>query len=406
MTKSMKYSAAGLIIVLFLITSICRLATSIYLPALPIIGEDLHLKETVLGLTLTVYFFGFSFFTLIAGPLSDAWGRRRVLLSGGVIFLAGSLTCALAQDGTALLAGRLLQALGACSIPVTGRALIRDAFDDQQVITIIGWLGVFGALVPAVAPILGGIITEFAGWRYTFGFLAFTSFCIMLATAMTLPETLPAEKRHPLTLAHIFKSFATMLTHRGFLFAILPVIFCFAIQGLYFTCAPFVFIKRMGLTPTEFGITNLVLVGSLVIGRILCPILTKRFSNKTAYMLCGLIALSAGIGFFTLFTINDLQLWHIFIPAALFGVAFGTLVPIGVKDALTYFKHQSGTASALYGSLTRGASGVFSALAGFGMDMDIDPVYVLAGIASFCCLMILLTTFLAFKKTKFVLVTV
>ncbi|WP_415715054.1 MFS transporter [Maridesulfovibrio sp.] len=207
MKDTLKISFAGLVLLLFMITSICRLATSIYLPALPIIGDSLHLEESVLGLTLTVYFFGFSFFTLVAGPLSDAWGRRRVLLIGAAVFMFGSLVCATAQGGTALLAGRLLQAIGACSIPVTSRALVRDAFEDQQVITVIGWMGVLGAIVPSIAPILGGAITEYIGWRYTFGFLAFTSFFILLTASWKLPETLPEEKRHPLTLPHIFKVF-------------------------------------------------------------------------------------------------------------------------------------------------------------------------------------------------------
>ncbi len=398
MKNKIKISFYGLVLMLFMVTSICRLATSIYLPALPVIGENLHLEETVLGLTLTVYFFGFSFFTLIAGPLSDAWGRRRVLLAGIVLFVAGSLVCALAQGGIALLAGRLLQAIGACSVPVTSRAVIRDAFEDHQVITVIGWLGVLGALIPSIAPILGGAITEYAGWRYTFGFLAVTSFLIMLFACKGLPETLPEENRQPLSLSYMFNSFLTMLTHTGFLCAIIPVVFCFAIQGLYFTCAPFVFIKQLHLTPTEFGLTNLVLVSSLVSGRILCPFLVKRLDSRSAYMVCGVIAMVAGMGFLMLFFISTLQLWHIFIPAGLFGLSFGALVPIGVKDALTFFRSQSGAASALYGSLTRGASGVFSALAGFGMSLDIKPVYVLSGIAFCCCLIIMLSTLYAFLK--------
>ncbi len=395
---SKKRAFLKIVVLLFFVTSISRLATSLYLPALPVIGSDLNVEETILGLSLTVYFAGFAFFTLIAGPLSDAFGRRRVLLIGGLVFLTGSSVCGLAQGGYSLLFGRLLQAIGACTIPVTGRAVIRDAFNDQQVITVIGWMGALGALIPAVAPIIGGIITEFAGWRYTFLFLAVSCFLVLFFSYKNLPETLPRDQRQPLNLSQSFKTFGLMLASSHFLFAVLPIIFCFAIQGIYFTCAPFVFIQEMGLTPTQFGMTNMVLVGTLVLGRVVCPILIKRFSQGAAYVIAGIIALCAGLGFMSLFYIVHPALWVVLLPAALFGLAFGTMVPIGVKEVLTIFKHQSGTASALYGCLTLGASGLFSALAGIGMDMEFKAMHVMAMISTICCLMILITTILSNLK--------
>lgn len=387
-----------MIVLLFLITSLSRLATSLYLPALPVIGKDLHVEETILGLSLTVYFSGFAFFTLFVGPMSDALGRRRVLLVGSLVFLLGSGLCGLAQGGYSLLFGRLLQAAGSCAIPVTSRAVIRDAFNDEEVITVVGWMGAMGAFVPAFAPTLGGAITEFAGWRYTFLFLAVTSFLVLIISFKKLPETLPAEKRHPLKLSHSFKAFRTMLTSSRFMFALLPIFFCFAIQGIYFTCAPFIFIREMHLTPTQFGMTNLVLVAALVLGRFLCPFLARRTSHKNVYTISGGISFLGGIGFFALFYIESPDMWIVLIPASLFCLAFGTMVPIGLKEALTAFKHQSGTASALYGCLTLGASGISSALAGVGMDMEFSALHVMAAISSSCCLIIFLTTI--FSRSK------
>ncbi len=390
--ESIQQNFFKIVILLFLITSISRLAMSLYLPALPDIGTDLNIEETILGLSLTVYFGGFAFFTLIAGPLSDAFGRRRVLLIGGLVFLIGSSVCGLAQGGSSLLFGRLLQAIGACTIPVTALAVTRDAFDDKQVVTVLGWMGAFGALIPALAPILGGAITEFAGWRYTFLFLVISCFLVLSFAYKNLPETLPMDRRQPINPAQTFKTFGLMLSNSRFLFAIAPIFFCFAIQGVYFACAPFVFIQDMGLTPTQFGMTNMVLVATLVLGRVMCAILIKRFGQSTTYVISGIIALCAGIGFTTLFFVVHPALWVILLPAALFGLAFGTMVPIGLKEVLTIFKQQSGTASALYGCLTLGASGLSSALAGISMDMEFKAIYVMAMIATFCCIMIFLTT--------------
>ena len=189
-----------------------------------------------------------------------------------------------------------------------------------------------------------------------------------------------------------------MLSSGSFILVLLPIILCFAIQGVYFVCAPFVFIRDMHLTPTQFGLTNLVLVTALISGRILCPVLIRFTGQENTYTICGAISFLGGLGFAAFFYIEEPSLWIVLVPAALFGLAFGTMVPIGLKGALTAFKHHSGSASALYGCLTLGASGLFSAFAGVGLEMDFRALNVLAALCSVCCMLILLTTILSRSK--------
>ena len=381
---------------LFCMSSLSRLATSIYLPALPAIGADLNIEETLLGLSLTFYLLGFAVCTLIAGPLSDAFGRRNIILSGTVIFLIGTLFCGLAQGGITLLCGRLLQAMGACSIPVTCRAVVRDAFDDQQVIKVVGWLGVLGAIIPTLAPIIGGALTQFLGWRYNFFFLATVTVFALLIALKNFPETLPLNKRQPLSLVIILKRFSCMLKTREFLLVMLPVVFCFALQGVYFACSPFALIKQLHLTPTQYGATNICLVLSLVAGRFSCSVLVNKLGNKKTYLTVGFLMLFVGICFAGLFVVTFPSIFQLLFPASLFGLGFGILAPLGVKEALTLFRHQSGSVSALYGCITLGASGLFSAIAGGVMDLGVSPVHTMAGLSSICCLCVLVTTILFF----------
>jgi MFS family permease len=126
-----------------------------------------------------------------------------------------------------------------------------------------------------------------------------------------------------------------------------------------------------------------------------------RFTGQeNTYTICGAISFVGGLGFAAFFYIEQPSLWIVLVPAALFGLAFGTMVPIGLKGALTAFKQQSGSASALYGCLTLGASGLFSAFAGVGLDMDFRALNVLAAICGVCCMLILLTTILSRSKIK------
>ncbi len=392
--NNVSFQVLSFILLLFCISSLSRLATSIYLPALPSIGDDLNIEKTMLSLTLSCYFGGFAASTLIVGPLSDAFGRRKIILGGSLVFLAGTLVCSFSQGGISLLLGRILQAMGACSIPVTCRAVVRDYFDDQQVVTIIGWLGVLGAMIPALAPTIGGVITEHLGWRYIFYTLAIITLFIFFVELKTFPETLVPEKRQPLSLPILLKRYAEMLSCKPFLLVILPVIFSFGMQGVYFTCSPFAFIDQLHLTPTQFGLTNICLVASLMVGRIVCPMLVKKLGLRRTYCVSGIMMLGVGCSFIALCFITKPVLYELLIPATFFGLSFGIMVPLGVKEALTLFAHQAGSASALYGCVTLGASGVFSVIAGLVMDQGISAIHAMSVISAACSLLIFITALL------------
>jgi len=158
------------------IGSIVRIGASIYLPAMPIIAEEMHISKALLSNTLTVYFIVFAIFSLIAGILSDAYGRKRVLMSGMFFFLLGSVVCAISTNYEMLMFGRIIQAFGASMVPGTLMAMIRDACSDIRVVSLMGWLAVLSGLFLVAAPIIGGLLTHLFGWSANFWFLAFFTF--------------------------------------------------------------------------------------------------------------------------------------------------------------------------------------------------------------------------------------
>lgn len=387
-------------ILLFLLSSIVRLGSSLYTPALTLIGEDLGISEALLSFSLTAYFAGFAVATLFVGPAADAFGRRMVIFGGVLVFIGGTITCGTAEGGTSLITGRLLQALGASAIPVTSRAMIRDACDDKQVISVLGWMGALGGFVPILAPALGGLITQTLGWRFNFWMLLVVCLVISSISVVSLPETLSFEKRHKFHVKNILSRYKEMIVAPELILVVAPLAFCFAIQGAYITASPFIFITDFHLTPIKFGLTNFFLVGALIMGRTICTRMLKKYSLYIAYMTGAAITFVSGITFLGVYLFDYFNLVSLIVCSMFFGMGFGALLPIGLKSVMTAFKHQSGTVSALYGSFTLGASAIGSALIGFMIKHGVSEFAALSRFAFGASLLVLV--FASFTKKRLI----
>jgi len=347
---------------IMLVSSIIRIGACLYLPAIPVIGETLQISNADMGFTITIYFAVFSIFSLVAGPCSDAFGRRILIIAGIMIFIIGSVVCGSANAFPSLLAGRIIQAVGASMIPGTSRAMVRDAGNDIQVVSLLGWLAVLGGIFLVGAPILGGVITEHFGWRSNFWFLLIFGLLTLAITISRLQETLAPEKRFNLAISPVLKSYTEMLTSAEFILSLLPIIFCFIFQGAYLAAAPFIFIKDFQLSPTQFGISNIVIVLAITAGRYISVAAIKHFSDLIGYRIGGGIILLAGMVFTAIYFFQIDGLTPLFIALALFCIGFGTLSPIGMKSSITVFREKSGMAAAMQGCLLLGSVAIGSAI--------------------------------------------
>lgn len=369
-------------LLLIITSAVVRLSSSLYLPSLIDIGKSLQLSDTLLSLTLTIFFVVFAISTLFAGPCADYFGRRKVIIFGLFIFAAGSLLCAVADSIHFLFAGRALQAAGASCIPVAGRAMIRDVCTDLQVMSVLGWMVAIGGLVPIIAPMLGGIITDNIGWRYNFWLLVSASILAIVIMILKLPQTLPADTDKSLNVFHILKKYLKMLYSPELILVITPLALAFSIQGAYLAAAPFIFIKHFGLSATQFGFANLVIVASMLAGRFIATGLTKSFSIYIAYITGGGLTFAGGIilGAFC-FSGHD-SLISVLFSLSIAITGFGVLLLIGIKSIMTAFRNMAGTASAIHGCLTLGSA----ALGSFAIS--IFNKYQFSYLTSICYLII------------------
>ncbi len=369
---------------LVLITALVRLGTSLYLPALPRMGLEMQLSAPLLSSTMTAYLAAFAGASIFLGPVSDRWGRQILIRGGIAVFLLGSVFCAVANGIAYLLAGRVCQAIGGAAVQVAARAMSRDAFDDHQMIRVVGWIGVITGLVPILAPVLGGFITQGWGWRANFYLLIGATLLVGVGTHKFSAETLSHGNRPSLGIAQTLRAYAAMLGAASFLVPLLPVMLCFAAQGAYLVGSPFIFIHLLGLSPAVFGATSLLPVASLLTGRFLCLAILKRRGDIPAFVTGGLLAFVGGF----LFWLENRMGWNSAAPllmaCSVFCLGFGAVLPIGMKAGLSAFPRYVGTSSALFGCLTLGATAVGSSAVGHWLQQTERDITTLATFTLLC----------------------
>lgn len=225
-------------------------STTIYLPSMVAIQNDLSATATEMAITLSLYTLAAGLMPLVYGPLSDRWGRRRILLVALLIYVGTSLWCALADDVWTLAIGRGLQAIGVSSCFVVSAAAVADVYPPERRGRAFGLLGVAPVLGPILGPLLGGVVADLFGWRAIFIALAVAGAIILVPALLLLPETLK-----PPTDVPPFRPWAPLLLLRDPGVAMLVAVGAGVFMAMYHyvTLAPFLGTRVHGLTELGLG---------------------------------------------------------------------------------------------------------------------------------------------------------
>jgi DHA1 family bicyclomycin/chloramphenicol resistance-like MFS transporter len=259
MNNSLTNSAAGpsecrTAALLSMLAAFAALALDLYLPALPAIGAGLVAAPNAVQLSVTVFLAGFMLGMLFCGPLSDSLGRRKMLLSGIVLFALASVACMLATSIEQLIVARFLQALGGGTASLLARVVARDLFPGPGAIRMLSLIAMVSAIAPLVAPMAGSVVMMAFGWRGTFGALLAWALFSLLAVWNLLPESLPPEHRVSIPLARMFGVYGVLLGDRALAWLLLSGGMSFAAMFVYITAGPFFFIQLHGFTSTQYSV--------------------------------------------------------------------------------------------------------------------------------------------------------
>jgi DHA1 family bicyclomycin/chloramphenicol resistance-like MFS transporter len=335
-----------------LLTAIGPISMALYTPAMTEIVAAFGTTEAAVKLTLTLYFGGFAAGQLVAGPLSDALGRRPVTWGSMAVYCLGSFGALLAPGVGVLMLARFVQGVGASAGVAISRALVRDLFRGEQSARIMNLIGIILAAGPAVAPTVGGLLLVVAGWRSVFVVMAGLGVTVMLVTALAMRETVAADPSR-LKPGALIAAYARVLADRRFLVAA-GIVSC-AIGALYAqaTFLPFILMARVGLSPAEFGLGMLFQSGSFLLGSLATRVLMDRVgAARLVAPGLGFIALgSAGL---LLLNLSEPSFLGVMLPVAAYALGIAFVMPATTTAALAPFPAHAGAAAAMMGFLQMG----------------------------------------------------
>ncbi len=381
----LKPDSPRVILLLAAVVALGPLATDMYLPAMPSMGQALGAGAGEIQLTLSVYMAGFALAQLICGPLADRFGRKPILLGGFVLFTAASIGCALSDGVETLLVFRFLQALGGSTGPVLGRAAVRDLYPPGDAARVMALLASIMALAPAVAPLIGGALMLVAGWESIFLLLAVYSALMVVIIALALPEPLPLERRQPLNPGRLVSNYRTILSSPTFLGYAFTNACVFAGLFAFLSGSPFVLIDFLGVRPEHYGLYFAVSVGGFITGNLMAVRLGRRRKPNQLLRL-GLYTTTlsgcvmAGLALAGVFTIPALM-----IPQIVFMVGVGLTLPQTMAGALANFPQMAGSASAMFGFIQMTLAALAGMLVGqlhTGTSLSMTLVIAGAGIGA------------------------
>lgn len=256
------------------------LSNDMYLPALPDMMRDLHLSTKQVQLTLTTWFIGSATLPLIMGIVSDRYGRRLTLLSGGVVYFFATIACALATNTQILLISRFIEGAAIPSMMVAGYSCIHESYEQKEAIRILALMGSITVLAPALGPLLGSIVLLFTDWRGIFWIIAIWTAVAISLLYKWMPETHPAENRLPIHLGNLFRHYGRILTNPRFVLLMAVLGFIFGGFIVWIAAGPLLVIESFHYTPLAFGLIQAVIFAAYIFGNRLIKLLLERVSIK------------------------------------------------------------------------------------------------------------------------------
>jgi DHA1 family bicyclomycin/chloramphenicol resistance-like MFS transporter len=363
-----------------------------YLPGLPSIAHDFGVETADAQQTLSAFFIGLAVGQLIYGPISDRLGRRRPLLFGCALYAVACLGCVLAPSLNALILLRLTMAFGACAGMVITRSVVRDLFDERESARMYSMLVLVMGLAPILAPLIGGQLLLYWGWRTIFLVLSgFGVLCFALVL-FALPESLPAERRTRKTVGAVLRSYGGLLGDGRYMGYIVAGGLASAAMFAYISGSPFVFIELNGVPPERFGllfgINSIGLIAASQLNRWLLEryrgsqILVSAVTVTAVSSLLLVVSAATGLGGFP----GMLSVLFFCIAST------GLIGPNTTAGAMAPYARQAGSASAMLGAIQFGLGATASALVGLlfnGTAVPMAATIALCGVGSFIVLQLL-----------------
>jgi DHA1 family bicyclomycin/chloramphenicol resistance-like MFS transporter len=351
-------------IVLGLLAAVGPFAIDMYLPALPTIAADLKTSTAATQMTLVTFFLAFGVCQIAYGPVSDMVGRKPPLYFGLVLFTVGSVGCALAPSIEWLIACRFVQGIGAASVMVIPRAIIRDLHTGIEATRLMALVMLVLSVSPILAPLTGSALIVPFGWRAVFVGVTVVAVLAIALVALFLPETRPPEDRIAVELASLLDGFGQLLHHGRFLGLTFIGGLGMASFFTFLASSSFIYIDHFGLTPTQYSLAFSLNAVSFIGASQFAASLGARFGMGRVVIGAACFHAAFAVLLFAL-TIAGVDSLSVLIALLFASFGFlGLVIPSTMVLALEEHGPIAGMASALGGTLQMIMGGLMIVVAG------------------------------------------
>lgn len=350
-----------------LLAATAPLSIDAYLPAFPRIGEEFAAPAASIQLSLTACLLGLGVGQLLAGPIGDRFGRRTPLLIGAGAYTVASLGCAAAASAEMLIGLRLAQGLTGAVLVVLSRAIVHDIAAGHDALRMYSRMAAITSAAPVVAPLGGGVIIEFFGWRAVFVTLAGLG-GLMVVAILAIGETHPRAARLPSLRGAMLPAYRGALSDRRFRWLTVTVMFSAATLFGYISGSPFVLQGTFGMTELQYSLTFAVTGSGLVLAGLINARLTARFSAMRVLRTSSLLQISAAALLTVTMVVEVVSEWSslplLIVLLFLAVVPCGIITPTCIALGMARSRNTAGASSAVLGVSMFLAGAVVSPLSG------------------------------------------
>ena len=364
---------------LVMITLSGTLAMHMFVPALPDAAQSFKVNSAAVQATIGIYILGLAFGQLFYGPLSDALGRRPLLMTGLTLYLGAGIVAALAPNVETLVIARLFQALGGCAGLALGRAMVRDTTTADEAVRALALLNLIMMVGPGLAPIIGSEMVELGGWRMVFVFLAIAGAITLAFSWKLVPETgSPTGVVSVGALARDYGSLLKSPRYLGYAFG-----GACATTSIYafIAAAPFIITQQLHHPVRDVGISLGIVMIGMAIGNALTRRLVLTVPVERLLVVGNGISIASALLFLVFELLGWLNLPIVVILMLFFAMGSGTTSPAALSKTLMVDAHHVGSAAGLYGFSQMALGALFTLMVGWGSNPALSAAIVLLAAA-------------------------